>query len=51
MDNTIRTEARILQEIAYLDRHITRLHRRADNGPHSLAHAALAAGLNASLLR
>ena len=50
-DTDIRTEYRILREIANLDRQITALARRADAGPHSLAHAALAAGLNASLLR
>ena len=51
MTQDIRTEIRILREIAYLDLHITRLAHRADTGPRSLAHAALAAGLNASSLR
>lgn len=51
MDHNIRTEARILREISYLDRHITRLAHRADSGPRSLAHAALAAGLKASIFR
>jgi len=49
-DSDIRTETRILREIVSLDRHITNLARRADTGPHSLAHAALAAGLTASTI-
>ena len=50
-ETDFRTEIRILREIVALDRQITTLAKRADTGPHSLAHAALAAGLEAATLR
>lgn len=36
-----------LAEIERLDRAITTLSRRVDSGPHSLAHAAILAGITA----